>query len=886
MNRAESFTHSNQNLVHQIVGASISNSSSGSFNGSSISNAAMASGQLCPPNDTEAQPATSLNQYGSISSTTGIPYLSGLLFKAGTTATSEHVDPVTRSRAISKIEQLLQTIQGTITGTLTPGSRAPIVNTPVWLTPVVMTGGFASGQLAAGGPLSNYEIELANQLGVSVTSDQPNDLENIRSSLNRIWFTEPHSSRLCDMLLSGKYRVNAPEEAVMLILMALHWFGHDNRAEDLINTISPFMGKVRFFPEPAEQPLPLDGNLAMKSVKDVLTQLDKRFGPDPEHKTTTRQRLDKNALVFDQWLPLKDRLLALIQDTVEGDLPYYNTDGELCGGMPLATVTPEWLGKAIQYQADREQITAQHPELMYRTTRKRGSERILQRSLEILLAYLPERWCSSDTEGFQKIQSTLRKTLADIHRKQGLPETEQYQKALNQRQSWLEQYKQSCLTGQSLIRQLQPLKDCVQVTPDDLTMDVAGMPEPVKKLLAALQPRPLSELLERGDITSAEVLASKYLEIVPIVRSDSILDPDLATLFAQVAQAFNRRRSLLLLNLQSQVRMEELPWVKHLQAITPIDQGKRVKNAEKLIADMVTQVFTCFPQTILPNRFINSFGQLIKELPECSMGQLPLTEELATDIFQNRFSEKFLKAAKQAASLMQGTLYEKYYRLDYGVIANLEKPGDLYDLCLDKSDARIHTWTDNNYVHKYAWPSENGKVIEWQQVITTHNLATLTKALKLSEQLRGKDGQKLSHKIADWIVIKCTRYNPGNPDKIRLQEHKNIAYAFRQMMFFLSFQPGDVQLSVLEKLKVIPQKLDCKISAFNIETPEPTGVDDKGDVEMTATGENDRDLKEKKQLLARLNKKKEQVDTMINTLEMVLTGQKTQEPPKPFTAWL
>ncbi|MGO0309342.1 hypothetical protein ACTL6P_22650 [Endozoicomonas acroporae] len=884
MNPAELFTCSNQN-PDQIVDDVIT--SQGSFNGSSISNADIASRQLIPPDNIVAQQASSLNQYDSISSTFGIPYLSGLLLTAGRTAISEHVDPVDRSRARSKIEQLLQTIQGTINGTLIHGSRAPIADTPVWLTPEVMTGGFTTGQLAAGGPLRGYEIELANQLGISVTNDQANDLENIRSSLNRIWFTEPHSTRLCTMLLSGKYRVNTPEEAVMLILMTFQWFGHDDRAEQLINTISPFMGKVRFFPEPAEQPLQLNGNVAMKSVKDVLTQLDNRFGPAPEHKTTTRQRLDKNALVFDQWLPLKDRLLALIRDTVEGDLPYYNTAGELCGGMPLATVTPEWLDKAQQYQVDREQITTQHPELMYRTTRKRGSERILQRSLEILLAYPPERRCSSDTEGFQKIQSTLRKTLADIHRKQGLPESERYQKALNERQSWLEQYRQSYRTGQLLIRQLQSLKDCVQVTPDDLTMDVAGMPEPVKKLLAALQPRPLSELLEQRDITSAEVLASKYLEIVPVVRSDSILDPELATLFAHVALAFNKRRSLLLLNLEHQVRMDELPWVKHLQAITPIDQGKRVKNAENLIADMVSQVFTYFPQTILPNRFIKSFGQLIKELPESSMGQLPLTEEIATDIFQHRFSEKFLEAAKEAASLMQGTLYEKYYGLDYRGIAKLEKNEDFYDLCLHKSDARTHTWTDrNNYVRKLVWPSENGKVVEWQQVITTHNLATLTNALNLSEQLRGKDGQQLSHKVADWIVQKCIRYNPANPDKIRLQEHKNIAYAFRQMIFFLSFQPGHVHLSVLEKLKVIPQKLDCKIRAFNIETPEPTGIGDNDDIEMMAAGEHDHELLKNQQLLDRLNKKKEQVDTMIHSLEMVLTDQKTQEPFKPFVAWL
>lgn len=142
MNPAELFTCSNQN-PDQIVDDFIT--SQGSFNGSSISNADMASRQLIPPDNTAAQQASSLNQYDGISSTFGIPYLSGLLFKAGMTATSEHVDPVDRSRARSKIEQLLQTIQGSINGTLTHGSRAPIADAPVWLTPEVITGGFTTG---------------------------------------------------------------------------------------------------------------------------------------------------------------------------------------------------------------------------------------------------------------------------------------------------------------------------------------------------------------------------------------------------------------------------------------------------------------------------------------------------------------------------------------------------------------------------------------------------------------------------------------------------------------------------------------------------------------------------------------------------------------------
>ncbi|USE35783.1 hypothetical protein [Endozoicomonas sp. SCSIO W0465] len=541
----------------------------------------------------------------------------------------------------------------------------------------------------------------------------------------------------------------------------------------------------------------------------------------------------------------------------------------------------------------------------------------MQRSLEVLLTYPPEQRQPSDQEGFQKIQLTLKKTLADIHHKQGLPETEKYQNALNDRQCWLEQYQQLSLSGRALMTQLQPLENTEQVIPY-LTMDMAGIPEPVKKLLEKLQPRPLGELLERGDITSAEVLASKLLEIVPIVRSESIHDPMLARLFAQIALAFNKRRSLLLLNLQSQVRMDELPWVKHLQSITPIDESKRLENARTLISDMIIQTYTYFPHTILPNTFIKSLGQVIKALPESSMEQPPLTEELAADIFMHEFSEKFLKAAKQAASLMQGTLYEKYYGLDYGVIANLETPEALYDLCLSKSGTSVDYYHYGDRVYRSARPSENGKIIEWQQVITTHNLATLTNAINLCEYLRSENGKRLSLKVADWIVTKCTRYNPGNPDQIRLQEHKNLAYAVRQMLFFLSFQPEDVQFSVLAKLQGIPQILDNKISIISTrktctKAPETTSISDMDVVdEMTEADKNYSDFMaasdddssyyspyyssyyrtrttikpSREQLLDRLNKKKEQVDIMVNSLDAALSSQQVHEPPKPFVGWL
>lgn len=780
----------------------------GSFNGSNVSSVLPTEEWINrSDNNKEAsyyQPRK-IRQCSSNAPTSTIPYLEGALTKACVTASSDSTDPATVQRARSKINALLQTIGGITSGLLKPGSRTPIADTPVWLTPMVLSGGFATGHLAAGGLLTDYETELAHQLGISPT-DNPADT---RSKLNRIWLSEPFYSQLCDMLDRGTYRVNFPEESVMLVVVALHRSGHNDEAEELINTIAPFMGRVRFFPKPAQRPLPLDRKISMMTVSDALTQLKNRFSPDPEHRSNTRRRIEKNALVFDQWLPLKNRLLKLMLDTVKGEPPYYNETGELCGGTPLTTMTPKWTEEARRFQADRKRVLKQHPELQHRSTKKRGSERILLRSLEIALANPPENQSPSDRVDFLKIQGNLRKLLADIHHKQGVPGTQKYQKIQDAHQLWLTEYKNRTSEGQLLITQLLPFKDNNEISPENLPRDLTLMPAPVKKLFSKLQPRELAELLEQGDIPSSEVLASKLLAIVPIVKSESITDPTLATLFAHVGRAFNKRRSLLLQNFQSQVKMDELPWVKPLQSITPVDKAKELENARNLITDVVLQTFAHFPYTILPNPFLKSLTQLINTLPKYSVRQIDLTHELASDIFEHGFSERYLKSAKEAAELMQGTLYEKYYGLEYDRIGLLEHKSSLYNLCHSLSGVPAFT---NPRSYR---PHDNGKIIEWQQIITTHNLATLTNALCLHEYLQGDNGAKLSHKVADWIVDKCSSYNPEESCLVRLHEHKNIAFAFRQMLFFLSFQTSDVSFSVLAKLKTIPTVIDHKIEAIN-----------------------------------------------------------------------
>ena len=76
---------------------------------------------------------------------------------------------------------------------------------------------------------------------------------------------------------------------------------------------------------------------------------------------------------------------------------------------------------------------------------------------------------------------------------------------------------------------------------------------------------PAGELVDRRIIGSAEVLAAVVPQITAQVLAAGMQDPQLSGLYGQAYAAFRRRRTLLLLNLEHQVRFGELPWIAALQ---------------------------------------------------------------------------------------------------------------------------------------------------------------------------------------------------------------------------------------------------------------------------------------------------------------------------------
>jgi hypothetical protein len=301
-------------------------------------------------------------------------------------------------------------------------------------------------------------------------------------------------------------------------------------------------------------------------------------------------------------------------------------------------------------------------------------------------------------------------------------------------------------------------------------------------LLMQVELRPLETL-----ITSGATLARVLPQMTSGLRAAGISDPSLRQLYASIYRAFRRRRSLLLLNLEKQVRIEELPWVAAIERFRDEQISSRQLAAQAL--DEITLLtITSFPHAIFPNKLL----QELRALAKSAELDMPLVDEVAADIFMGQFSAKFAESAKRAANQLEGSLYTTYYGIDCEEIRRLPTPAmptarswlrpatpdPFAALCSTRAGVPLGTWE----------PASNGMIIEQQQILTTQNLAALLMRPGVENSLRGCLGD-MSRRCLTWICerqqMKIDRWHA------RLIMVKNTAYAWRQMIFFLSLLSKD-----------------------------------------------------------------------------------------------
>lgn len=657
-------------------------------------------------------------------------YASFQLAKALTTYT-QHDDPETRERARHKAERWVALLQQWQDGQLAFGSRTPVEGGPAWATLEVLTGGFASGALLAEGPLLPHEQARLAELAAT-SSPTP------RGVLQADALSEDGFAALTDRLHTGHYQVGVPEEGALLTVAALVEQGKHDEAHALLEELSPWFERLRFYPIPTEQPQPGGAQVALQSVAQTITALQRV-------KTNTSLLAQKEAV--EVWAPLYDQLVGLFLETVE--------DGWPCRHFP-----EDWHERGKALLADYAQKRRKH-RLCGKPERRKENFAVLRALLSRCLDG-PEALPGHDVG---RLRLILERTL----QKRGAPDSLQCQQRREQQTSAV----RGPLHKDLATRLAHQLKE----QPAESLME--NLPPSLERKLARCIPLPVGELVARRLLTSGEALAKVLPQVTSEIQAAGFTDPALRQLSGALYQAFRRRRSLLLLNLEHQVRFEELPWVA---ALNPLKTGSLSTQAaaRATLEEVTLLTLTAFPQTILPNKLLQELQALTKTADLA----LPLTEELAVDIFMGKFTSKFVEAAKRSAALLEGTLYARYYEISTAEVQALRTPEALATLCAARAGTTF----------RFASPANSGRIIEQQQILTTHNLAPLFAELGLSARLETQL-KELARRCFIWV---CRRLQ-SKTDRwhARLIQVKNTAYAWRQMLFFLSFVPEEGQQEFL-----------------------------------------------------------------------------------------
>ncbi len=704
-------------------------------------------------------------------------------------------DATGRAKAEAKIARWRSVLAGMADGTLTAGSRTPVAGTPAWVTLDVAHGGFATGAFLAETPLDADEQKLLDGLPADVPGDTG------REHVNLWYLSDAGQQELRQLLASGQYRVDVPEHAALAVVARLVEHEQFEAALDLVSELRPWMDRLRFTPRPAAGPRPSGAVVRVQTAGAVAAALT---GMTPRPQVAVM----RETLAI--WHPLFDRLLALWCDTVDGDLPRL-ADGKagehggatVTGGWPCRRWPDDWGERRRAWLADYARATRDHP--------LAGGHRAAKSNFARLRLALEA--CEQDSRSLSGREvGWIRRALANTITRHGAPGSaprsalRAVQQEVVHRPAYVDLAEVAAarlgrFPADGGIPSLTGIG--AAVAEGESARVPAGELIPshlVAKASRALE-APAEELVEQGIIGSAEVLAAVVPQITAQVLAAGLDDPALSALYGQAYAAFRRRRSLLLLNLEHQVRFGELPWITALEKFLADGQDTATIGRQAL-TQVAFLAVTGFPQTLIPNPLISEMSTLAAEAGLT----LPLVEEVAADIFMGTFTEKWAHAAAVAASSLEGTLYARYYDLPSPLAWVGPRGGRHPDvtrrwgkktaekfaaLCAVRSaEARTGSGPGSR-------AAVNGTVIEQGQILTSGNLAVLVDSLGLRDRVAAL-APELAGRAFAWLV-RSLRWQGSL--QAQLQAVKNAAYAWRQAIYFLSLCEAPAQAEAIARLR-------------------------------------------------------------------------------------
>ena len=450
------------------------------------------------------------------------------------TTSQEHDNPETRERAKQRIAKWETVLRSILSGSVDHGSRTPVHATPAWATLEVVTGGFATGELLAAGPLREHEKKLLAQFP---------SLAEERSSLNAYFLTDAGLADLQTRLKTNHYDVTVPEEGALLVAAWLVENGYRDEAEELLNELSPFFTSLRFYPVPIDQARGFGSRVHLQDVGTTIHDLQKI-------KPNNRILAQKEAI--EVWAPWYDRMVALFLETVE--------DGWPCRKYPEG-----WTNRALALLSEYDELRREHS-LCGKPERSSGHFAQLKEFLGR---------CATKPESLNGREvGRIRLMLNRYVEKRGTPNSttcaeQRKRQAVDVAGPTFQEIAAVVIERFEKHSKTDGLDDVggLKQAVTDEEAESSGIPEdtPIPSNIQRKVERCLNDtvdvLIERGLITSGETLARVLPQMISGIRSAGIADPALRQLYAAIYRAFRQRRSLLLLNLEKQVQIEELPWV-------------------------------------------------------------------------------------------------------------------------------------------------------------------------------------------------------------------------------------------------------------------------------------------------------------------------------------
>ena len=505
-----------------------------------------------------------------------------------------------------KVSEHVEVITGVLTKGASIGGRTDH-GRPAWVTPEITKSGFSSGNHLAGGPLKQHELDIIKDI------DDKTDVSSIRYAINKWCLTDKKGQEwITDLAKSGQYGANTMEE---LAIMSIVLVGKRKKTSELVSEIEPWFKDLRFFPEPKSV------NLSELAVPRSSIWSVERL----------HQRLHGETSTLVHSMDLKKHSMVKLEKFNESYVAIYNKSKE---------ILQLFYGRKTRRSNNVESFKAFVFDVK-KVMNEFGLEKRIAKStagklLDAIEVFI-EFGMETKKSFLKHIEFHVGNASSKIELRSRTPED-------------MIKHLQSSIDGiKEFMNIIEPMRDSSGIEKE--TVDGLSLKFPdLKKSIGKTTLGTLTELCDYGLIDSAEMFADQVVTISAISHSTAFKKGPYQVLARNMYSTFSARRSKLLLNLETQVKMSEIPW------FTVFEEVFRVKviDTDEISKSVFLDYLSNFPGTQMPNNFVDVMSR--------QLGRNGLVKEIAADIFMGQFVKTFGAQAKERESVLgEDTPYGSYY---------------------------------------------------------------------------------------------------------------------------------------------------------------------------------------------------------------------------------